>query len=172
MKTAKEISLLGVMIALLIGGQTALSAISGIEIVTALSVSFFFFFGVKRGLILAVAFSLLRCLVFGFFLNVVILYLTYYPLLAVIFGLLGRAFNKTVNVKSIAVVVVVAVVCTVLFTVIDNCIALIYFGLSKKAFEIYFNASLLTMIPQVICVAVTVPLLFYPLIKIYKTIKI
>ncbi len=172
MKTAKEISLLGVFIALLIGGQTALSVISGIEIVTALCVSFFFFFGVKRGLVLAVAFSLLRCFVFGFFLNVIILYLIYYSSLAVLFDLLGRAFNKTVNIKSVIIVTVVAVACTVLFTVLDNLISLIYFGLSKKAFEIYFKASLLTMIPQIICVAVTVPLLFYPLIKIYKAIKL
>ncbi len=172
MKTAKEISLIGVFIALLIGGQFALSAISGLEIVTALCVSFFYFFGVKRVIILATAFSLLRCFVFGFFANVVILYIIYYNLLAVSFGLIGKAFDKKVNVKSILTVAVTAVIFTVLFTVLDNFISFVYFGLSEKAFEIYFKASMLTMIPQTICVAVTVPLLFYPLIRIYKTVKI
>ncbi|MBR2322825.1 MAG: hypothetical protein IKA54_04440 [Clostridia bacterium] len=172
MKTAKEISLLGVFIALLIGGQFALSAVSGVEVVTVLAVSFFYFFGIKRGVVLATAFSLLRCLVFGFFANVVILYLVYYNALAVLFGLIGRAFNKKTGVKEIVIVTLTAVVCTVLFTVLDNLISYIYFGLTQKAFEVYFKASLLTMIPQVICVAVTVPLLFYPLTKIYKTINL
>lgn len=172
MKTAKEISLMGVFIALLIGGQLALSAISGVEIVTALCVSFFFFFGVKRGVILATAFSLLRCFVFGFFVNVVILYLIYYNALAVVFGIIGKLLNKKANLKSILIVTITAIAFTALFTLLDNFISYIYLGLSKKAFEIYFKASLITMTSQIICVAVTVPLLFYPLIKIYKTVKI
>lgn len=172
MKTAKEISLLGVFIALLIGGQFVLSAVSGVEVVTVLAVSFFYFFGVKRGVVLATSFSLIRCLVFGFFANVVLLYLIYYNALAVLFGLIGKALNKKTSLKAVVIVTLTAVVCTVIFTVLDNFIAYIYFGLSQKAFEIYFNASLLTMIPQVICVAVTVPLLIYPLIKIYKTVKL
>lgn len=172
MKTAKEISLLGVFIALLIGGQFALSAVSGVEVVTVLAVTFFYFFGAKRGVILATAFSLLRCLAFGFFANVVILYLIYYNALALIFGLIGKAFNKKTSVKAVVIVTLTAVVCTVLFTVLDNFISYIYFGLSQKAFEVYFNASLLTMIPHAVCVLVTVPLLFYPLIKIYKTVKL
>ena len=172
MKTAKEISLIGAFIALLIGGQLALSAISGVEVVTALCVSFFFFFGIRRGVIVATAFSLLRCFVFGFFVNVVILYLIYYNALALAFGFLGKVFNKKVNVTTVISVTVVAVIFTVLFTVLDNFISLIYLGLSQKAFEIYFKASLITMTSQIICVAVTVPLLFYPLVKIYKTVNI
>ena len=172
MKTAKEISLLGLFVALLIGGQFALSMVAGIEVVTVLTVSFFYFFGVRRGLILATAFSLIRCLIFGFFANVVILYLVYYNLLAIIFGNLGRFFNKKVNLKSIITITVISVICTLLFTVLDNFISYVYFGLSQKAFEIYFKASLVVMVPQTICVAVTVPLLFYPLIKIYRTIKL
>lgn len=172
MKTAKEISIISVFTALLIGGQLALSAVSGIEIVTALTVSFFYKFSVKRSLIVATAFSLLRCFIFGFFPNVVILYLIYYNLLAVIFGSLGKAFNKKVEIKSIIVVTITAVLCTALFTVIDNVISLIYFGLSKNAFIIYYKASLLTMIPQLICVGISVPITFYPLVKIYEKINV
>ena len=66
MKTAKDIALTGVYTALLIGAQVALSALSGIEVVTVLLLSFCYCFGIARGLAVANSFSLLRCLVFGF----------------------------------------------------------------------------------------------------------
>ena len=72
---------MGVFVALLIGGQFALFAVSGIEIVTVLFASFVFCFGIVRSLIVGTAFSLLRCFVFGFMPNVLILYLIYYNLL-------------------------------------------------------------------------------------------
>ncbi len=66
MRSAKEITILGLFVALLIGGQFVLSGISGIEIVTVLFTSFCFYFGIVRGLVVATAFSLLRCFIFGF----------------------------------------------------------------------------------------------------------
>lgn len=172
MKTAKEISIISVFVALLISGQLALSAVSGIEIVTALTVSFFYFFGLKRGLIVATAFSLLRCIIFGFIVNVVILYLIYYNLLALVIWLASKALKSQTKIKDIIIVTAIAVVMTVLFTMIDNVLSLVMYGLSQNAFKVYVQASLLTMVPQMICVAITVPLLFVPLIKIYKTIKL
>ena len=172
MKTAKEISIISVFVALLISGQLALSAVSGIEIVTALTVSFFYFFGLKRGLIVATAFSLLRCIIFGFIVNVVILYLIYYNLLALVIWLASKALKSQTKIKDIIIVTAIAVVMTVLFTIIDNVLSLVMYGLSQNAFKVYVQASLLTMVPQMICVAITVPLLFVPLIKIYKTIKL
>ena len=172
MKTAKEISIISVFVALLISGQLALSAVSGIEIVTALTVSFFYFFGLKRGLIVATAFSLLRCIIFGFIVNVVILYLIYYNLLALVIWLASKALKSQTKIKDIVIVTAIAVLMTVLFTIIDNVLSLVMYGLSQNAFKVYVQASLLTMVPQMICVAITVPLLFVPLIKIYKTIKL
>lgn len=172
MKTAKEISIISVFVALLISGQLALSAVSGIEIVTALTVSFFYFFGLKRGLIVATAFSLLRCIIFGFIVNVVILYLIYYNLLALVIWLASKALKSQTKIKDIIIVTAIAVLMTVLFTIIDNVLSLVMYGLSQNAFKVYVQASLLTMVPQMICVAITVPLLFVPLIKIYKTIKL
>lgn len=172
MKTAKEISIISVFVALLISGQLALSAVSGIEIVTALTVSFFYFFGLKRGLIVATAFSLLRCIIFGFIVNVVILYLIYYNLLALVIWLASKALKSQTKIKDIIIVTAIAVVMTVLFTMIDNVLSLVMYGLSQNAFKVYVQASLLTMVPQMICVAITVPLLFVPLIRIYKTIKL
>ena len=72
MNTHKDITLIGLFTAILIAGQFALFGISGVEIVTVLFASFAFYFGVIRGLIVATAFSVLRCLVFGFFPNVLI----------------------------------------------------------------------------------------------------
>ncbi len=49
MKAAKEIALVGVFTALLIGGQFVLSGISGVEIVTVLLLSFSYCFGIRMG---------------------------------------------------------------------------------------------------------------------------
>ena len=87
---AKEIAYIAVACALLIGAQLALSAVAGVEIVTVIFVSFAAVFGVRRGVLCAVAFSLLRCLLFGFAPNVIVLYLAYYPILAAVFGALGH----------------------------------------------------------------------------------
>ena len=67
MLKTKDLALIGLYTALLIGGQIAFASISGVEIVTLLFASFCFYFGVVRGAILGTVFSLMRCLVFGFF---------------------------------------------------------------------------------------------------------
>ena len=66
------------MTAALIAVQYALGFISGVELVTAVFASFCYAFGTKSGVLTAVAFSLLRCVIFGFMPNVVLLYLIYY----------------------------------------------------------------------------------------------
>ena len=76
-RSAKEIAYTGVTVALLIGGQLAFSAVSGVEIVTAVFALYCLVFGVLRGVVVATAFSLVRCLVFGFFPQVILLYLIY-----------------------------------------------------------------------------------------------
>ena len=75
MITAKKVILPGVFTALLIGAQLVLSGVSGIELVTVLLLTFTYKYGSKQGLLVATAFSLLRCFLFGFFPNVVVLYL-------------------------------------------------------------------------------------------------
>ena len=49
-RNVKDITLIGVCVAILIGGQLALSAVSGIEIVTVLLLCFSFSFGISIGL--------------------------------------------------------------------------------------------------------------------------
>ena len=172
MKTAKEITVIGLFVALLIGGQFVLSGISGIEIVTVLIVSFCFYFGVFRGVIVATAFSLLRCFIFGFFPNVIVLYLIFYNLVAIIFGLLGKAFNKSANLKKLIIIVLLAIGVTVLFTVLDFLLMMLFYSFTLKATLAYFIAGLPTLITQVICVIVSVSCLTIPLLKVYKNIRI
>ena len=91
---SKEIAYIAVTCALLIGGQFVFSFVVGVEIVTIISVCFSYTFGARRGVVCAVCFSLLRCFIYGFYPTVVILYLIYYPLHSLAFGLLGKCKNS------------------------------------------------------------------------------
>jgi hypothetical protein len=149
-----------------IASQTVLSAIPGVELVTVLFVTYSFSVGWKRGMLAVTAFSLLRQIIFGFFPTVLILYLIYYNLLAFVFGVLGTRIKAPL--KRLPLIVVIACLGTVLFSVIDNLLTPIWYGYSVQAIRVYFIASLTFMIPQVICTAISVTCLFLPLWKIFK----
>lgn len=168
MKKTKEIALIGVYTALLIGGQVALSAISGVEVVSVLLASFALHYGIKRGMLVATAFSLLRCLVFGFFPNVIILYLIYYNLFATAFGALGKRYKREMNPKRHVFIVAVGVAFTILFTLLDNVITPLYYGLDYKTAFGYAYTSLYAVLPQVLCAILTFSLFIRPLAKILK----
>lgn len=168
MRTAKEIALISVFTALLIGGQFVLSGISGIEIVTVLLLSFSYYFGIRRGLLVANAFSLLRCFIFGFFVNVIILYLVYYNFFVVVFGILGAKFKKELNMKLLVLIVIIASLLTVIFTVLDDIITPLYYGFSIDTMKTYTIASLAAVVPQVICTVLTVILMLPILIRIFR----
>lgn len=144
-----------------------MSAVSGIEIVTVLFLSFAYVFGVKRSIFVANAFSVLRCLIFGFFPTVIILYLVYYNLFAVAVGAIGNKLNHAYSLKNHVILVIAAVLLTVCFTLIDNVITPIFYKFDAQTTVAYWYASLAAVIPQVICVAVTVALLFFPLYKVF-----
>ena len=162
---ARKIVIIGAYAALLLGSQLVLSGVAGVEVVTALFAAFAFSFGIVEGVVLGVAFSWLRCLLFGFFPNVVILYLVYYPLFAVGFGLLGRGRAKyTVKIHVFAVLL--AVFFAAAFTAIDNLVTPLYYGYSRTLFRLYHTASVPVVISQTICAGITVGLLFPPLVKV------
>lgn len=171
MRAAKEVALIGVFCALLIGGQFALSGISGVEIVTVLLLSFSYYFGIRRGLVVATAFSVLRCFIFGFFPNVIILYLIYYNLFVTVFGLLGLKFKKDLNLKKLIILVITALLMTVLFTCLDDVITPLYYGFSYDAMKAYAVASLTALIPQVACTLITTLLLLPVLFRLYSSIN-
>ena len=92
---AKEIAYTAVASALITGAQYVFSFVSGVEIVTLLFICFSYRFGIRDGVVCAVAFSLLRSIIFGFYPTVIILYLIYYPSLCAVFGGLGHVGQST-----------------------------------------------------------------------------
>ncbi|MBR2646126.1 MAG: hypothetical protein IKD47_01005 [Clostridia bacterium] len=168
-RASKECAYLAVFVALLIAVQLCLSLVPGVELVTVLFVAYAFVFGVKRSVIAAIAFSLLRQLVFGFFPTVLVLYLVYFPLLAITFGALGKKLR--LSLRALIVLTVIACGCSACFTLLDNVITPLWYGYSARAAEIYFYASFSVMLPQVICAAVSVFFLFLPLQKAFSLVK-
>ena len=168
MKTTKEIALIGMYTALLIGAQLVLSAIAGVEIVTVLLLCFCYVFGRLRGVAVATAFSLLRCLIFGFYPNVVLLYLIYYNVFALIFGGLGKLFDRKTQIKHLVVVVVGAVVVTACFTLLDDLLMAIMCGFNRKVAVAYFYSSIYVLVPQCVCALLTVSVFFIPLCNLYN----
>lgn len=158
-------------VALLIGGQLALSSISGIEVVTVMMLCFCFCYGIQHGIAIATTFSLLRCFIFGFQINVIVLYLIYYNLFAMFFGWLGMRFSGETSPAKTVITVVSAVVFTVFFTLLDDLITPLIFGFHRNAALAYFLGSLHAVIPQSICTAVTVSVCFRPLTKAIKKIN-
>ena len=168
MDTAKKIIIPSVFTALLLGGQFVLSGISGIEVVTVLLLAFSYKFGIKQGLLVANAFSLLRCFIFGFFVNVLILYLVYYNIFVIVFGLLGKAYKGGYSIIKHIVIIVVAIFMTIVFTLLDNIITPLLYSYSLSLRKIYFISSLYTMIPQIICTFITVLVIFPILLKVFN----
>ena len=147
-KLGKDCAYIGVFVALTIATQLCLSFLPGVELVTVLFVAFSFAFGCRRGIAAATVFSLLRQFVFGFQPTVLILYLIYYNLLALLFGFLGRWRDLTP--RKVVWLTAVACVCTICFTMLDNIITPLWYGYSSRVFKIYFYASFSVVIPQVI----------------------
>ena len=164
----KDCAYIAVFVALTIAAQLCLSFLPGVEVVTVLFVTFSFAFGCRRGIAAATVFSLLRQFIFGFVPTVLVLYLIYYNLLALLFGFLGWWNN--ISMKKLALLTALACVCTVCFTLLDNIITPLWYGYSGKAFRVYFYASLSVLLPQVICTAVSVGVLFVPLVKIFQRV--
>ena len=141
-------------VALLIGGQMALSGVSGIEIVTVMLLCFCFHYGVRHGIAVATTFSLLRCFFFGFQINVIVLYLVYYNVFALFFGWLGKRITGRISLPKLCVIVASAMVFTVLFTMLDNVITPLIFAFHKK---LICFVTVLTLV--IICVKIPVTLL-------------
>lgn len=227
---AKRLALCAVTTALLIAIQYVLGFVSGVELVTAFFLCFCYVFGVRCGAAVGIAFSLLRCLIYGFFPNVILLYLLYYSLFAVVFGLMGERpallklcpaialaimalsgyfavrgvpisalyktrvrvmlwvifgltavilifyliaalIKKAESAAELASVTSAAVFMTVLFTLLDDVITPLTMGYSAEAAAGYFYGGFLAMLPQTVCAAVSVFLLFRPLKSVFSRFK-
>ena len=171
MKTAKDLVLIALFTALLLGGQLALSAVVGVEIVTVTVAGFCYCFGVRRGMMLVNVFTLLRCFIFGFFPTALILYFVHYNLFAAVIGAIGSRFHGVYSVKKHAFVTLTVCVLTACFSLLDDIITPLFFGFTAKAAKAYFVASIVPLCMQVLCAAVTMIFVFPALVKccnIYK----
>lgn len=165
----KECAYLAVFVALVIAAQLCLSAVAGVEVVTVLFASFAFVFGKGRGMLAATAFSVLRQLVFGFFPQVLVLYLLYYNAFAFLFGALGEELKEPL--KKLWLIVLSACVATLLFSALDVAINALWYAYSWGAVKVYALASLPVMATQTACAAVSVGALFAPLYRVFSLAK-
>ena len=141
---SREIAYIAVTTALLLGGQFVFSFVVGVEVVTVILVSFSFVFGARRGVICAVSFSLLRCVLYGFYPTVILLYLVYYPLLALIFGLLGRckSFSSPLCFGTVnALLVAISALCAVCYFADLIKVASVYAVTIKVLLWVIFSLS-------------------------------
>ncbi len=168
-RSAKDCACIAVFVAVLLASQLALSALPGVETVTVLFAGYAFCFGYKRGWISAIAFSLVRQVLFGFFPSVLILYLVYYNFFVTVFAFLGKKIKRVV--RGMMITVPTACVCTALFTLLDCVITPLFYGFSAKASNAYFYASLPVMFSQIVCAGVSTALLFLPLFRAFVLIK-
>lgn len=165
---AKECAYIAVFVALTIAVQVTLAVLPSVEAVTLLFVAYAFVFGVKRSVIAGLAFAFIRQLVFGFFPSVLILYIVYYPLLAIVVGSLGRSGTPLAKFPFI---IVCAVLLTATFTLLDDVITPLYYGFGWGQTKAYFYASLPFMTTQMINAGVTVAVGFLPLCRAFGIIK-
>ncbi len=168
MTQIRRITVSGVFVALLLGGQFVLSGVAGVEIVTPLLLSFCLYFGVGQGLLVATSFSLLRCILFGFTPTALILYLIYYNLFAVLFGLIGHKIPRPARAVTYVILTACAVGCTAVFTLLDDAITPLFYGFTLRQTQAYFLTSLPVLGIQCLCTLVSVPLLTPPLLRAYR----
>lgn len=226
---AKQIAISSLTLAFLVSVQYVLSFLSGVELVTVILLCFCYIFGIRMGVLTATAFSFIRCFLFGFSPSVVLLYLIYYNLFAVLFGAIGKRSTpvwtsiillslittssmyfavvglpvSTIYQKRMCIMlwllfgITAAILCsiivmlvfyrhmsrervcvtalaafvTICFTLLDDIISPIIYGWTFETAIGYFYTSFIAMIPQTICVALSVFLLFNPIIKIYKKME-
>ena len=171
MNTAKKTAICGAFCALLLATQYVFNAIKGVELVTLLFVTFCFTFGGVCGFLVAVAFTLLRCLIYGFFPSVVVLYLIYYPVLALAASALGKSIRKASQLKQVIAVTIFAVTFTILFSALDCIISPLFYSFTKSAWIAYVYKCAPVCLIQCVCVGVSVALLFLPLKKAFVVIK-
>ncbi len=153
----RAVALVGICAATIECGKLALSAIPNFEIVTLLTAIYGYVFG-WIGVLSAVVFVCIEPLIYG--INTwVILYFIYWPLVAVIFMLLGRA-----KIKNRWILTAVAVALTVFFGILSS---LIEVGLFSGSFDnfffrfsVYYARGIVFYLIQIIGNAVLFPTLF------------
>ena len=155
--TAKTIALVGIAAATLECGKLALSFLPNVEVVTLLLALYGYVFG-SVGVAAAVVFVLIEPLIYGFG-TWVITYFIYWPLVAVIFMLLGRT-----KLRSRWLATGAALLLTLFFGMLSSFVDVaVLMGFTKHFWSnlaLYYVRGAAFYAVQVACNAVLFPLLF------------
>ena len=164
----RRLVLIGLMAATLEVGKFTLSFLPNVEVVTLLCALFGYVFG-GAGVIATLVFIAIEPLIYGFG-TWIISYCLYWPMVAIIFVLLGRA-----NVRNRVILTGVAVILSAWFGVLTS---LVDVGLFSGYFDrfldrlaIYYIRGISFYATQMICNAVLFPLLFLPLSELLRKLN-
>ena len=156
-RSALSIALVGIMAATLECVKLALASLPNVEAVTLFTALFGYTLG-PLGVWAAVVFVCIEPLIWGFG-TWIISYFIYWPLVAIVFMLLGRA-----NIKNRIILTLTAVLLSAFFGVLTS---LVDIGLFSGAFDnfftrfaIYYARGIGFYLAQIITNAVLFPLLF------------
>ena len=166
---AKKIALVGISAATVECAKLALAALPNVEVVTLLTALYGYTFG-WLGVCASIVFVCIEPLIWG--VNTwVVLYFIYWPLLALVFMLLGK-----LKIKNRLALTSVAVILTVFFGILSSLIDVGlfsgYFDNFLYRFSVYYLRGLPFYIAQVVTNAIAFPTLFIFLSgKLEKTKK-
>ena len=168
MSNARAVALVGIMAATIECGKLALSFLPNVEVVTLLMAIFGYVFG-WLGVAAAFVFVFIEPLIFGFG-SWVITYFLYWPLVAIIFMLLGRR-----GVKNRWLLTSVALVLTLLFGILSSVVdAAFYLGINRHYFAnlcLYYLRGVVFYFVQLACNAALFPTLFLCLAQKLRKIR-
>lgn len=158
------------MSALLTGGKLAMSGLPNIEPITLLLIVFSASFGWQMAMVSALTFCTLEVLLYGFG-SWVITYYIYWSLLALVAGLILK------KQKKLWVAVIIALIGTLLFSVIDAFVYACFVKVSGssmsivKVFTIYYAQGIYFVLIHLASSLVLVSVLFTPLSKLLAQIE-
>ena len=170
-----RVALTGICAALIEAVKLALAVLPNVEGVTLLTALFGYCFG-WTGVLASVVFVTIEPLIYGYHTWVISYYL-YWPLVAIIFMILGRK-----KVRNRIVLTAVAVLLTVWFGILTAVVDATFFFriLGRASAEqnfwhslfAYYMGGIWFYIVQIICNAVVFPLLFRPLSELLGKLRV
>lgn len=156
-RIALSIALVGIMAATLECAKLALAALPNVEAVTVLTALFAYSFG-SIGIFAAVVFVCIEPIIWGFG-TWMISYFIYWPLVALVFAILGKA-----KIKNLFLITGIAVLLTAFFGVLTSFVDVGLFSGSFDnlfyRFSIYYARGITFYLTQIITNAILFPLLF------------
>ena len=154
---ARAIALVGISAATVECAKLALAALPNVEVVTLLLALYGYVFGLW-GVLSAIVFVSIEPLIFGFG-TWVATYFIYWPLVALVFALLGR-FHVRGRIKITAVAVLLTAFFGVLSSLIDVGLLTGFFENFLYRFGIYYARGIVFYAIQIACNAVLFFFLF------------